>query len=121
MVLRDVYGRHVCILRMLWVLSSFPHPPHVFVPVLRARRLPLHAFAPALLAHLLLEGVVQDVQILIPFLSTFCRSRVVVELECDDDISKTDQLGETICLLSRQRDQTSPHWTGSRVTCIDTC
>ena len=32
-------------------------------------------------------------------------SMVAVELECDDDISKTDQLGETICLFSRQRDQ----------------
>jgi hypothetical protein len=67
----EAYGRHVCILRMLLVLSSFPRskretwflvdfaahpphvfarPPHVFVPVLRACRLPLHAFAPVLRA-----------------------------------------------------------------------
>ena len=50
---------------------------------------PLHVFAPALLAHLLLEAVVQDVQTLIRSLRTLCSSRVVFELECDDDIWKT--------------------------------
>lgn len=35
----------------------------------------------------------------------FFLSMVAVKLECDDDISKTDQLGETICLFSKQRDQ----------------
>ena len=42
----------------LGCLSILPFvPQHVFVPVLRARRLPLPAFAPALLAYLLLEAV----------------------------------------------------------------
>ena len=75
MVSREVYGRHVCILRMLSVLSSFPRSeretrllvdfaarsPHVFArplravaPVLPFRRLPLHAFAPVPPARLLL-------------------------------------------------------------------
>jgi hypothetical protein len=56
-VSREVCGRHVCILRMLWVLSSFPRSeretrllvdfaarlPHVFVPVLPSPRLSLPA------------------------------------------------------------------------------
>ena len=68
MVSREVYGRHVYILRMLWVLSSFSRseretrlrvdfavrPPHVFVPVPPSHRLPLHVVAPVLPARLLL-------------------------------------------------------------------
>lgn len=68
---------------------------HAFAPVLPSAR--LRSYLPA---HLLLEAVAQDVQALIPSLRTFCRSRVV-ELECDDDNSKTD---ETIYLLSKQRE-----------------
>ena len=68
MVSREVYSRHVYILRILWVLSSFPRseretrllvdfttrPLYVFVPALPSRRLPLHVVAPVLPARLLL-------------------------------------------------------------------
>ncbi len=54
MVSREVCGRHVCILRMLWVLSSFPRseretpllvdfvarPPHVFLLLVDFAALP---------------------------------------------------------------------------------
>jgi hypothetical protein len=33
-VSREVYGRYVCILRKLWVLSSFAPRPHASTPVL---------------------------------------------------------------------------------------
>jgi hypothetical protein len=56
----DTYVFFDCCGSCLFVLclSILPLvPQHVFVPVLRARRLPLPAFAPALLAYLLLEAV----------------------------------------------------------------
>ncbi len=120
MVSREVYGRRVCILRMLWVLSSFPRseretrllvdfaarPPHIFVLVLRACWLLPHVFAPALLAHPLLEAVAQDEQTLIPSSRTFCRSTVVIELECDDDISRINRASPFIYgALPRQRER----------------
>jgi hypothetical protein len=94
MVSREIYSKHVYILQILCVLFSFPlaeretrllvdfaaHPLHVFVLVLHARQLPLHAFAPALLVHLLLGVVEQDAQTLIPLLRTFYTSRVDIEL-----------------------------------------
>jgi hypothetical protein len=49
-------------------MLSFPHPPHVFVPVLRARRLPLD-FAvrpPHIFAHPLLDAAAQAAQNPIP-------------------------------------------------------
>ncbi|KAH8745086.1 hypothetical protein F5882DRAFT_423333 [Hyaloscypha sp. PMI_1271] len=97
-----MYGRHVCILRILWVLFSFPllfefaaHPPHVVAPVLRARRLPFesaarapHVFVPVLPsrrlpAHvdLLLEVAAASAQIPTPASKTFCRRRAVIELK----------------------------------------
>jgi hypothetical protein len=90
-----VYGRHVCMLRMLWVLCSVlrsehetpllvdfaARPPHVFVLVLRARRLPLHVFAPVLFAHLLLEAAAQDAQNLSLVVTTFRGCELVVGLK----------------------------------------
>jgi hypothetical protein len=77
--------------RGMWVLSSFPRSEReTRLPFDFAAR-PPHVFVPALLAHQLLEAVAQDVQTLIPAFRTFCRRRVVFELECDDDIWKTHQ------------------------------
>jgi len=108
-VFREAYRRHVCIFRTLWVLLHFPRSE-------RRARLPVDFIAcPA--AHLRSYSIpsfisrigFQEVQTLIHFLRTSCRSRGDAELECNDDVSKTDLLGETIYLLSRQRDQNMNH------------
>jgi hypothetical protein len=81
-----VYGKYVCILRMLCVLSSFPRskletllPPHAVALVLPFRRLPGRVFAPVLPFRRLLEAAAQDARNLIPALRTFCRCRLVIK------------------------------------------
>jgi hypothetical protein len=85
--------------------------------IAQIRQLTASSYAPVLLAHLLLEVAAPSAQIPIPSLKTFCSSRVVVEFEYDDNISKI-QLGETVYLLSRQREQAPSTGPCSRVTCI---
>jgi hypothetical protein len=91
-VSREVHGRHVCILRMLWFLSSFPRseretpllvdfvtrPPHVFLLLVDFAARPQHVVAPVLPARLLLvdfaalpEATALDAQNPSPVVTTF--------------------------------------------------
>jgi len=72
-VSREVYGRHISILRMLCVLSCMPVLLRAFALVLPSRPLPAHV-------DLLLGVVAPGARIPIPASKTFCWSKVVIEL-----------------------------------------
>jgi hypothetical protein len=65
-VSREVYVRHACILRRLWVLSSFLQSEHETPLLVDFAARPPHVFVLVLFAHLLLKAAALDAQISIP-------------------------------------------------------
>ena len=108
MVSREVYGRHVCIVRMLWVSSSFPRSEGETRLLVDFAARPRHVVAPVLPARLLLvdvaalpEATALDAQNPNPFVTTFRGCEFVVELKVWT--GSRHQLGWATTLLSRQR------------------